>query len=113
MIGGSLLRRGSEAVAGRIAARLARATELRDRTSPALKVALRSTYARHRRSALAGEPLPSAAEAGFRVFSQFDEDGVMLLLLGALGIGAGKFVDIGAGDGITGSNVANLAFNLG
>ena len=113
MSDGSFLRRGSEAVVGRIAARLARDAEERERTSPTVKLGLRSTYARYRRSALAGEPLPTAAEAGFRIFSQFDEDGVILLLLGAVGIGSSRFVDIGAGDGITGSNVANLAFNLG
>ena len=113
MSSGSLFRRGGEAVVGRLAARLVASAEARARTSPALKVALRSLYAQHRRSALAGEPLPTSAEAGFRVFSQFDEDGVLLLLLAAVGIGPAKFVDIGAGDGVTGSNVANLAFNLG
>ena len=113
MSAGSFFRRGSEAIVGRLAARLAADAEARARTSPALKATLRSLYAQHRRSALGGEPLPTSAEAGFRVFSQFDEDGVLLLLLAAVGIGPGKFVDIGAGDGITGSNVANLAFNFG
>ena len=109
----SILQRGSEAIVGRVVARLGREAEARDRTSPALKAALRSTYAQYRGMARAGEPLPTSAEAGFRVFSQFDEDGVVLLLLAAAGIGPARFVDIGAGDGVTGSNVANLALNLG
>ena len=108
-----MVQRVSEVVVGRVADRLAREAEARDRTSPALKAALRSAYARYRTMARAGEPLPTSAEVGFRVFSQFDEDGVVLLLLAAAGIGSARFVDIGAGDGVTGSNVANLAFNLG
>jgi hypothetical protein len=111
--GRSIFQRGSEAVVGRIAARLARDAEARDRTSPALKAVLRSTYSQYRALARADQPLPTSGEAGFRVFSQFDEDGIVLLLLAAAGIGPARFVDIGAGDGITGSNVANLAFNLG
>src|SRR5438093_6218742 len=54
---------------------------LDDRTSPATKVAQRSLFLEYRRRAGAGEPLPAVWETGLRVFSQFDEDGVILFLL--------------------------------
>jgi hypothetical protein len=86
---------------------------LDDRTSPALKVAQRSLFLDYRRRALEGQPLPSVWETGFRVFSQFDEDGLILFLLAVLGTGTRRFVDLGAGDGTHASNCANLALNLG
>ena len=54
-----------------------------------------------------------AAATGFRIFSQFEEDGIALALLASLGAGPRVFVDIGAGDGVFASNCANLAINLG
>ncbi len=86
---------------------------LAERSSPALKAGLRSLYLEYRRRVAAGEPLPTFPESGVRVFSQYDEDGIVLLLLGAAGIQGGRFLDIGAGDGVTASNCANLAINLG
>ena len=86
---------------------------LDDRTSPATKIAQRALFLEYRRRVGAGEALPSVWETGFRVFSQFDEDGVVLFLLGAAGLGTRRFVDLGAGDGTTSSNCANLALNLG
>jgi hypothetical protein len=86
---------------------------LDERTSPATKIAQRSLFLDYRRLALAGGPLPSVWETGYRVFSQFDEDGVILLCLAVAGTGTGRFVDIGAGDGVIASNTANLALNLG
>jgi hypothetical protein len=82
-------------------------------TSPATKIAQRSLFAEYRRLAACGSGLPSVWETGYRVFSQFDEDGVILFLLAVAGTGTRRFVDIGAGDGVTGSNTANLALNLG
>ncbi len=51
-------------------------------------------------------------DAGFRAFSQVDEDGIILGIFGAIGMGSRRFVDIGAADGIN-SNCANLAINWG
>ncbi len=82
-------------------------------TAPATKIAQRSLFLDYRRLAQTGGPLPSVWETGFRVFSQFDEDGVILFLLAVAGLGPRRFVDIGASDGITASNTANLALNLG
>ena len=85
---------------------------LDDRTSPATKVALRSLSLQYRQLAADGR-LPSVWDTGFRVFSQFDEDGVILFLLAAAGDGPRRVVDLGGGDGVQASNVANLLLNLG
>jgi hypothetical protein len=82
-------------------------------TSPATKIAQRSLVLEYRRLLHAGGHLPSVSDTGFRVFSQFDEDGVILFLLALAGFGSRRFVDIGAGDGVIASNTANLALNLG
>jgi hypothetical protein len=103
----------AERVGDRATAGLERRLELARRTSPSTKGQLRGLYAQYR--SLAAEPsrLPRYSEVGFRVFSQFDEDGIILFMLAAAGLGRGRFVEIGAGDGIHASNCANLAFNLG
>ena len=86
---------------------------LDEATGPAVGTAVRNAYLLQRARVLDGRaPLP-LDECGFRVFSQFDEDGVLVHLLGAIGTGPRLFVDIGGGDGITASNVAVLAFHLG
>jgi hypothetical protein len=85
----------------------------RRRTSPATKLGLRRLEHDYRRLRDAGGPLPSVWDTGLRVFSELDEDGVILFLLATGGTGTHRFVDIGAGDGVTASNTANLALNLG
>ena len=87
--------------------------ELAAATSPATKVALRRLFDDYRTAIAADRPLPPVAETGFRVFSEVDEDGVILFLLAAAGLDRGRFVDIGAGDCVSASNCANLALNLG
>lgn len=49
---------------------------------------------------------------GFRVFSQFEEDGILLYIFAAIGVEHKTFIDIGSGDGIN-SNCANFAVNFG
>jgi hypothetical protein len=87
--------------------------ELAAATSPATKAALRQLFGDYRATIAAGRPLPPVSETGFRVFSEVDEDGVILFLLAAAGLDRGRFVDIGAGDCVSASNCANLALNLG
>jgi hypothetical protein len=82
-------------------------------TAPATKIALRRMQLEYRRALQSGEALPSVWETGFRIFSEFDEDGVLLFVLAVGGAPHRRFVDIGAGDGVTASNTANLALNLG
>jgi hypothetical protein len=105
---GRNLRRRAERISGS-AGRLDRAQA----TSPATKIALRQLFLEYRSAVSDGRPLPPLRETGFRVFSQADEDGILLFLLAATGASSHRFVDIGAGDCVTASNCANLAFNLG
>ena len=56
--------------------------------------------------------LPKINDAGFRVFSQFEEDGKILYIFSIIGMGTKTFVEIGSDDGIN-SNCANLYFNFG
>jgi hypothetical protein len=86
---------------------------LDDRTSPATKIALRAQFQDYRRLAADGARLPSVWDTGFRVFSQFDEDGVVLFLLAVAADGPRRVLDLGAGDGVHASNCANLLLNLG
>lgn len=79
----------------------------------ALAVAQRQLFAHYHSLARQGAPLPSALETGYRVRSQFDEDGVLLFLFAVLGTRTRRFVDLGGGDGHTGSNCANLALHFG
>jgi hypothetical protein len=57
-------------------------------------------------------PLPSYRDVGLRVFSEHDEDGILLFLLSVTGSGARRLVDIGA-SGIAASNSANLILHHG
>lgn len=60
----------------------------------------------------AGIPLPSYRDVGFRVFSDADEDGILLYLLSVVGSGDKHLVDLGAA-GVAASNSANLIINHG
>jgi len=52
------------------------------------------------------------SDVGFRIYSQFEEDGILLYIFAAIGAHNKTFVDIGSSDGIN-SNCANLAINFG
>lgn len=82
------------------------------RTSAAAKAAMVGMFLDLQARARVGGPLPKLADAGFRVFSQFEEDGYLLYLAAVLELEPRTFVDIGSSDGIN-SNCANLAINLG
>jgi hypothetical protein len=99
-------------VGRRIAAAVAERTASDARSAPAVKVALRHLWLDYRLRAERGERVESR-DTGFRVFSQFDEDGIALWLLASLGDGPLLFVDLGAGNGVHASNCANLALNFG
>jgi hypothetical protein len=55
--------------------------------------------------------LPKFNETGFKVFSQFEEDGKLLYIFSLLGMGNKTFVDLGSNDGVN-SNCANLAVHF-
>lgn len=82
------------------------------RTSAAVKTTITSMTLELQACARAGQPLPRLGDSGFRVFSQFEEDGLLAYLAAVLELSPKIFIDIGAADGIN-SNCANLALNLG
>lgn len=82
--------------------------KVRERWSPALQVAQRNIQQKYaaKNSDLRIE------QTGFRVFSQYEEDGKLLFCLSQIGMTCKRFVEIGSDDGIN-SNAANLYFNFG
>ncbi len=81
------------------------------KSDPATKVALRNIYNFYQSQIQSGNRF-RLRDTGFRVFSQFEDDGILLYIFAAIGTERQCFVDIGAGDGIN-SNCANLAVNFG
>src|ERR1700730_5817867 len=57
-------------------------------------------------------PLPGIEEIGFRVFSENDEDGILLFIFSIIGVTNKKVIDLGAAS-ISNSNTANLIVNHG
>ena len=85
--------------------------ELQSRTSTQTQIEQLSLWFKYREMCKTNN-LPDISETGFRCFSQFEEDGILLFIFAVLGIQQGTFLDLGAGDGIN-SNCANLALNFG
>src|SRR5262245_60935304 len=92
-------------VASRIEARLD------PRTTSTTKIAQLQLW-HHYRTRIETGCAPKLSETGFRCFSQFEEDGLILFVMAALDVYEGVFLDIGSADGIN-SNCANLALNFG
>lgn len=80
--------------------------------SAILKATQRSLLFQYRSAMRSGEGLPSISDTGFRVYSQNDEDGLLLFVFAAVGAPHKTFVEIGTEDGIE-CNCANLAINFG
>jgi len=86
-------------------------TKIRNRFNPSVQIAQRQLY--HQYSLMAGRnDLPALNDTGFRVFSQFEEDGKLLFIFSIIGMNRKTFVEIGSDDGVN-SNSANLYFNFG
>lgn len=85
--------------------------KIRNRFLPATQIGQVQLYHHYRELARRNE-LPSISETGFRVFSQFEEDGLLLFVFSVLGMNQKTFIEIGSDDGIN-SNSANLYFNFG
>jgi hypothetical protein len=77
-----------------------------------LAAAQRELVHRYRDMAARGEKLPDLSEAGFRVFCDADEDGLLLYIFAVLGTGSRILVDIGAASH-SASNTANLLIHHG
>lgn len=80
-------------------------------SGPVVKIAQQSLYLQYRQMFAQGLRV-TPAEAGVRVFSGSDDDGILLLIYAALGFRSRVCVDVGSADGIC-SNVANFILNFG
>jgi hypothetical protein len=84
---------------------------LRQRFSPATQIALRQIFHFYQLNFHHSDKI-NLNTAGFKVFSQFEEDGKILFILAVIGIKNSSFIEIGSDDGLN-SNCANLALNFG
>jgi len=84
---------------------------VRNRFNAAAQVAQRSLYLQHQER-IRNVVFSPLDQTGFRAFSQFEEDGLLLYIFAAIGMTHKTFVEIGSDDGIN-SNSANLALNFG
>jgi hypothetical protein len=85
--------------------------KVRDRFSPAVQIGQRQLFMQYQ-TMHKNKQLPTFNDTGYRVFSQFEEDGKLLYILALIGMRTKRFLEIGSDDGIN-SNCANLAFNFG
>jgi len=85
--------------------------KIRNRFTPSVQIGQRQLYLNYRELSKKDE-LPPIAETGFRVFSQFEEDGKLLFIFSVIGMDNKVFIEIGSDDGVN-SNSANLYFNFG
>lgn len=86
-------------------------TKIRNRFTPSVQIGQRQLFLKYQELAK-GDNLPTLNNTGFRVFSQFEEDGKLLFIFSLLGMKNKSFVEIGSDDGVN-SNSANLYFNFG
>ena len=86
-------------------------TKLRNRFIPSVQVVQRQLFHQYSEMTKNGET-PPLNDTGFRVFSQFEEDGKLLFVFSVIGMSNKTFVEIGSDDGVN-SNSANLYFNFG
>jgi len=81
------------------------------KSSPQVKVNQRLLFNFYQHAVSQGQHF-KLEDTGFRNYSQFEEDGILLYIFAAIDAPYKTFIDIGAGDGIN-SNCANLAVNFG
>jgi len=86
-------------------------TKLRNRFIPSVQILQRQLFHQYSEMTKKGETL-SITDTGFRVYSQFEEDGKLLFVFSVIGMSNKTFVEIGSDDGVN-SNSANLYFNFG
>ena len=86
-------------------------TKIRNRFIPSVQILQRQLFHQYSEMTKKGETL-SFTDTGFRVYSQFEEDGKLLFVFSVVGMSNKTFVEIGSDDGVN-SNSANLYFNFG
>lgn len=84
---------------------------MKGKLSPAVGVEQRHLFHHYQACARQGS-LPGLADTGYKVFSQFEEDGKLLYIFALIGMKTRRFIEIGADDGLN-SNCANLYFHFG
>jgi len=85
--------------------------KIRDRFSASTQIVQRQLFNQYQAWKTENKT-PVLKDTGFRVFSQFEEDGKILFILSIIGMRNKNFIEIGSDDGLN-SNCANLAFNFG
>lgn len=85
--------------------------KVRNRFSAEVQVSQRQLFNQYQVWKKEGK-LPAFNDTGFRVFSQYEEDGKLLYIFSIIGMKNKNFIEIGSDDGIN-SNCANLYFNFG
>jgi hypothetical protein len=85
--------------------------KIRNRFNPSTQITQRQLYL-HYQDCKRNNILPNLKDTGFRVFSQFEEDGLLLFIFSVIGMDNKTFVEFGSDDGVN-SNSANLIFNFG
>ncbi len=86
-------------------------TKIRNRFYPSTQISQRQLF-HYYQDCGRNNNIPKLKDTGFRVFSQFEEDGKLLFIFGIIGMDNKTFIEFGSDDGIN-SNSANLAFNFG
>ena len=84
---------------------------IKEKFAPAVQIQQRNLF-HYYQDCVKNANLPKISDTGFRVFSQFEEDGKLLFIFSVLGMTNKTFVEIGSDDGVN-SNSANLYFNFG
>lgn len=84
--------------------------KIRNRFIPSVQIAQRQLFHQYQLQARQNS-LPPIAQTGFKVFSQFEEDGKLLYIFSIIGMDNKVFIEIGSDDGVN-SNSANLFFNF-
>ncbi len=84
----------------------------RKHLSPEVQIQQRKMFLGYQSLLKNNKNLPSVEDVGFSVFSQFEEDGILLFIFSLLGMKNKTFIEIGADDGVN-SNCANLFFHFG
>ncbi len=85
--------------------------KIRNRFYPYTQILQRYLY-HYYQDSLKSKSIPKLSDTGYRVFSQFEEDGKLLFIFSIIGMGNKQFIEVGSDDGIN-SNCANLYFNFG
>ena len=84
---------------------------IKERFSPTVQITQRKLLLKYQADKR-HNTLPQLKNTGFRVFSQFEEDGKLLFLFSLLDMNCPSFVEFGSDDGVN-SNSANLFFHFG